>query len=243
LAEAIEEPGVVDALANVLRPVVKTGERVLFPAILGLTRHAQVTASLESAFGAPVAEIPTLPPSVPGMRLQRALVHTLAQVGGRIETNMAATEFSTDHSTEGKAIQWVATATAARPLRHRARAYLLATGGILGGGFNSDHHGRTWETIFDLPLTLPPDRGTWFRPEFLDAAGHPVFQGGVQVNPMWQPVDAAGNVVYENLWAAGNLLAHADSIRTRSHEGLALATGAAAIQALLMQRMLAATKL
>ena len=224
LAAAFEEDRRAEAITDALRPHIMAGERVAFPAILGLTRHREVVAKLASALNAPIAEIPTLPPSVTGIRLHQALVHTLAKHGGRVESNMAAIDFDAT----AKSINWVASAASARPLRHRARAYLLATGGILGGGFNSDPSGRSWETVFNLPLTLPTDRGAWFRPEFLDAAGHPVFQGGVQVNAAWQPVDAQGEVIYTNLWAAGNLLAHADAIRTRSHEGLALATGAAA---------------
>ncbi|MCC6454444.1 MAG: anaerobic glycerol-3-phosphate dehydrogenase subunit B [Caldilineaceae bacterium] len=234
LAEGLDDLARLDALGEVLRHIVTPGERIAFPAILGLAQHPQVIAKLQSVTGAPVAEIPTLPPSVPGLRLHHALVRRLGQFGGRVESNMAAVEFGT----EGDSIAWVATATSARPLRHRARTYLLATGGFLGGGFNSDHTGRSWETLFNLPLSMPASRGHWFRPEFLDPAGHPIFQGGVQVNPAWQPVDAQGSVLYSNLWAAGNLLAHADSIRTRSHEALALATGAAAAQAILAQRQM-----
>jgi glycerol-3-phosphate dehydrogenase subunit B len=156
------------------------------------------------------------------------------QLGGRVESNMTAVEFGVE---DGK-LSWVATSTSARPLRHRAHAYLLATGGFLGGGFDSDHTGRSWETVFDLPLILPSNRSQWFRPHFLDPAGHPIFQGGVQVNEAWQPVDAEGNVIYNNLWAAGNLLAHADAIHTRSREALALGTGVAAVQAILTQCVL-----
>jgi glycerol-3-phosphate dehydrogenase subunit B len=226
LAEGLDDPVRVDRLIETLRPLVKTGERVIFPAILGLARHNEVVTKIAGGLAAPIAEIPTLPPSVPGLRLHRALVRTLQRLGVRVESNMAAT----DYGTEGDRIAWVATATSARPLRHRAHAYLLATGGILGGGFDSDHKGRVWETLFHLPLSHPATRGEWFRPEFLDPGGHPIFQAGVEVNQGWQPVDAEGNVLYSNLWAAGNLLAHADTLRTRSHEGLALATGAAAAQ-------------
>ena len=224
LAEAFEDDTHIEAITHALRPHIIAGERIAFPAILGLARHSEVIAKLANALDAPIAEIPTLPPSVPGIRLHRALISTLEKHGGRVESNMEAVAFEA----ADKSIQWVASAASARPLRHRARAYLLATGGILGGGFNSDPSGRSWETVFDLPLTLPTDRGAWFRPEFLDTAGHPVFQGGVQVNDDWQPVEVTGEVIYTNLWAAGNLIAHADAIRTRSHEGLALATGAAA---------------
>jgi glycerol-3-phosphate dehydrogenase subunit B len=232
LAEALDDLTRIDAVANVVRTLVRPGERVLFPAILGIERHNEVIARLSDAIGAPVGEIPTLPPSVPGLRLHQALVRKLRKFGVRVESNMAAVEFGN----KGNEIAWVATASTARPLRHHARAYLLATGGLLGGGFSSDHSGRVWETIFGLPLSIPDKRSAWFRLEFLNSAGHPIFRGGIEVNEHWQPVDGSGNVVYDNLWAAGNLLAHADAIRTRSHEGIALATGAAAARAILAQR-------
>lgn len=235
LAQVLEHPTRVEALAKALRQTVTRGERIALPAILGIANHAQIVAQLASITGAQIAEIPTLPPSVPGLRLHQALVRRLTHLGVRVESNMPAVEFGAT----GNSIAWVATASSARPLRHRAHAYLLATGGILGGGFNSDHTGKSWETVFNLPLTLPARRDQWFQPEFLDPAGHRIFHSGVQVNASWQPVDAQGKVVYDNLWAAGNLLAHADAIRTRSREALALATGVAATQSLLAQRQLA----
>lgn len=232
LAEGLDDLTRLDGLAEVLRQVVQPGERVVFPALLGMAQHSQVIAKLESAVGASVAELATLPPSVPGLRLHRALVRKLARHGGRVESNMTAINFGA----EGNKIAWVETESSARPLRHRAHAYLLATGGVLGGGFTSDHKGNFWERVFNLPLVYPTHRGQWFQPEFLDQRGHPIFQAGVQVDKAWQPVDGEGQRVYRNLWAAGNLLAHADALQTRSHEAIALASGAAAAHSLLAQR-------
>ena len=129
-------------------------------------------------------------------------------------------------------MRWVESATSSRPLKLRADNYLLATGGILGGGFNSDVNGRVWETIFNLPLTVPQNRADWFQASFLNPQGHPVFAGGVAVNQNFQPVAENGQPLYANLWAAGALLAHNDAIQERSAEGTAVATGVAAAQAL-----------
>lgn len=241
LAQGLEAPARLDALAQALRPQINPGERVAFPAILGVARHTQVIAQLESTLGVPIAEIPTLPPSVPGIRLHQALVRKLETLGARVESNMAAVEFGAQFGSESSKgavqLEWIATATGARPLRHRAHNFLLATGGFLGGGFESDHKGRVWESVFHLPLSLPAQRSQWFSYEFLDPAGHPLFQGGVVVNQAWHPVDAEGRVIYSNLWAAGNLLAHTDAIHTRSHEGVALVTAAAAAEVLVADRM------
>jgi glycerol-3-phosphate dehydrogenase subunit B len=225
LAEAVDDPRTQQRLVDALKPVVKLGERVGLPAILGRHTHPQVLAALQTGLNTVIFEIPTLPPSVPGIRLATALRHALEARGVRVEIGMEAVGF---HA-EDRVIQYVETATSARPLKHQAKFFLLATGGVLGGGFNSDHTGRFWESLFDLPLTVPQDRRAWFRPRFLDPQGQPAFRGGVAIDDALQPVDAAGNVVYANLWAAGGLLAHMDPILERSLEGVAIASAVAAV--------------
>ncbi len=187
-------------------------------------------AALAQRTGATVFEIPTLPPSVPGIRLHSVLRQLLLDHGVRVEAGMEVIGF--DVPSDGR-IRWVETETSARPLKHRAENFLLATGGVLGGGFNSAPDGRFWEVVFGLPLTVPQDRTTWFRPDFLDSEGQPVFSGGVAVDKRFQPVDAAGKRVYDNLWAAGGTLAHADPIQERSLEGLSIITGVMAAKAIL----------
>lgn len=226
LAEAVDDPRTQQRLLDALKLVVKPGERIALPAILGQHRHAQVLATLRQELNADIFEIPTLPPSVPGIRLATALRHEVERHGVRVEIGMEAIGF---HAEDGM-IQYVETETSARPLKHRARAFLLATGGVLGGGFDSNHEGRFWETVFGLPLTVPQDRKQWFRPLFLDEGGQPAFRGGVAVNDALQPVDATGTPVYTNLWAAGGLLAHMDSILERSLEGVAIASAVAAVE-------------
>jgi len=83
-----------------------------------------------------------------------------------------------------------------------------------------------------LPLTVPQDRSKWFDSSFLSPAGHPVYTGGVMVNRNFQPVSAAGQVIYKNLWAVGHMLAGTDPILERSVEGIAIVTGIAAGKAI-----------
>jgi hypothetical protein len=102
---------------------------------------------------------------------------------------------------------------------------------VLGGGFNSDHTGRFWESVFrsaaDRAAGSPKQ---WFRPRFLDHKDSRFSAAAWQSTTALQPVDAAGNVLYANLWAAGGLLAHMDPILERSLEGVAIATGVAAAE-------------
>lgn len=223
LAKLVEEPARLSQLAESLVRLLKAGERIGLPAVLGFENHPAVLARLTEATGATVFEIPTLPPSVPGIRLHSRLRRRLEAMGVRVEVGMEAIGFGA----EGDRILWVETETSSRPLKHRATNFLLATGGILGGGIHSDHTGRAWEVVFDLPLTIPQERDGWFHPHFLDGRGQPVFRGGVPVNANFQPIRPDGGPVYANLWAAGGTLAGADPIRERSVEGIALSTGRA----------------
>lgn len=233
LAQALDDKTRRAKLGGELKRLIRPGERIGLPALLGLDDHAAAFADLQSAAGAPIFEIPTLPPSVPGMRLFKALRARLWSLGVQLYAGMEAIGAETipANGAAGR-VQWVETATTSRPMKNRAKAYLLATGGILGGGFDSDHTGKIWETVFGLPLTIPQKRYEWFRPAFMDPAGHPVFNGGVAVDQRMQPVNAAGQVVYGNLWAAGGALASVDPIQQHSLEGIAIATGFAAGQAI-----------
>jgi glycerol-3-phosphate dehydrogenase subunit B len=237
LAEALEQPKRSAALGQALRRVVAPGERIGLPALLGLDRHHEVWTQIQDLAAAPIFEIPTLPPSVPGIRLHRALVRLLGARGVRVEANMEVVEVLA----AGDRMTSVATATSARPLRHRSAAYLLATGGILGGGIQTEASGRVWETVFDLSLTAAQARTQWLRGAFLDPAGHPIFQAGVPIGDDFRPV-REGAPAYANVWAAGSILAHADPIRERSREGIAVATAHAAIRALLGQTVPAGTQ-
>ncbi len=232
LAQGLDDPMRREKLGGELRKFVRPGERIGLPAIVGLDEHVMALKEIEALTGVPVFEIPTLPPSVPGVRLMNALRRRVERMGVRVDVNMDVTGF---HA-ENDRVTWVETEASARPLKHRADNFLLATGGILGGGINTDYAGRVWEVVLNLPVAAPTRRAEWFQARFFDPAGHPIFRAGVPVNCDFQPVDAQGARVYANVWAAGGLLAHADPILERSMEGIAITTGAAAAQRVTKER-------
>ncbi|MCX7841176.1 MAG: anaerobic glycerol-3-phosphate dehydrogenase subunit GlpB, partial [Anaerolineae bacterium] len=172
LAAALDDDACVERLASALQKLVRVGERIGLPAILGLDAHTTTFERLQARVGAPIFEIPTLPPSVPGIRLTNALRNRLRQMGVRIEINADVIGF---HA-EGDRVLWIESEASGRPLKHRAEKFILATGGILGGGINSDHTGKVWEVVFNLPIVAPTERAQWFRARFFDSAGHPIFR-------------------------------------------------------------------
>jgi glycerol-3-phosphate dehydrogenase subunit B len=105
---------------------------------------------------------------------------------------------------------------------YSADRYILATGRFIGGGLKA---GREWifEPIFNLPVSQPESQEKWFGKSFFDE--HPVHRGGIQTNPSLRPIDEAGEPLLENVWVAGTILAHHNSIEEKSREGIEIATG------------------
>jgi glycerol-3-phosphate dehydrogenase subunit B len=221
-AHLFEQPTFRHVVGLQLRKLVSSGryDRVALPAVLGLEQAAAVVSELQATVGTLVVEIPTLPPSVPGMRLFRLLEQAVERAGVRVQIGSMVQR--AEH--EGQRVTAIYSEAAAREQRHRAEQYILATGGIIGGGLRADHQGNLRETALNLPVQVPP-RNTWFDARFLAEAGHPIFRAGVAVDQNMRPLDGSGTIVYENVRVAGSTLAGADPIREGALEGIAVATG------------------
>jgi glycerol-3-phosphate dehydrogenase subunit B len=125
----------------------------------------------------------------------------------------------------GDQVTAVYTEAAARRRPHRHGQYVLATGGILGGGITTNHRGEVKEVVFELPVDAPASHQDWFSRSFLDNKGHPIYRAGLNVDDHFRPLGRNQQPVYDNLYAVGGTLAHSEYIRERSLEGIALATG------------------
>jgi glycerol-3-phosphate dehydrogenase subunit B len=229
-ARRFEEPGFRAAVVTALAPKLVVGERVGFPAVLGAGSAPEVWRELESRLGHTVFEVPTLPPSVTGLRVYETMTRALRRHGSRlvIGSTVAGAE------TRNGRIEGVITETAGRPLTYRAGSFVLASGGFASGGLELDSTGKVRETVFDLPVAELPGPGEpRFSPSYFDA--HGLSRAGLAVDPGSRPVDGSGTLVYENLYAAGASLAGAVPWREGSGNGLSLASGYAAASAILRE--------
>lgn len=190
---------------------------MLTPPTLGFAHHAETRAWLSESCGVPVVEALGHLPSVPGVRLQRALESMLqregiAQVGEVVSVR-----------SQGLLVESLMTRD---NLEITAGAFVLATGRFISGGV-------TWgqacqESLFGLPIIT--ELG-WLGEDSphnvvreTPVESHPLMTAGVKVNRRLQPV-REGRAAFNNLFAAGMIIGAFASRYTLCADGVALATG------------------
>jgi glycerol-3-phosphate dehydrogenase subunit B len=227
IARELDRREVRDDVAAEIARALDGEERVGLPAALGLEDPHGVWRAMEERIGRPVFEIPTLPPSVPGMRVFRTLRDRLRSLGGRIIIGSQAV----GAEWQGDRVAAVFARAAGRVVTYHPRWVVLATGGVASGGVELDSHWRPRETAFDLPVHgAPPPGQQRFRADYFDE--HPMSAVGVAVDDGLRPV-AAGVRVCENVLVAGATLAGACPWKEKSGDGLSLASGHRAAELIL----------
>ena len=199
-------------------------ERVGLPAMLGARDPHGAWSDLQGRLGRPVFEIPTLPPSVPGMRLFEVLRTALRKAGGRLVLGAEVV----DVDREGSRIRAVATRAAGADARYSAPWFVLAAGSFSSGAIELDSGWSTQDRVLGLPLRGVPGAGEpRFTGDYLSE--QPMARVGVAVDGELRAEGA------ENVLVAGAALPGAISWRELSGEGIALASGSRAAQLVLAQ--------
>jgi glycerol-3-phosphate dehydrogenase subunit B len=222
LARRFDDPAWRAAFAARLALKLQADERVGLAAMLGIRDPHAAWSDLEHRLGRPVFEIPTLPPSVPGMRVYEILRSALRRAGGRLVLGAEVVSCERD----GSRVASVATASAGHDARYAAPWFVLAAGGFGSGAIELDSRWATHERVFGLPLRgLPAADEPRFVGDYL--AEQPMSRVGIAVDGELRAEGA------DNVLVAGAALPGAVPWREGSGEGIALASGSHAAQMVL----------
>lgn len=209
---------IADSLADRITDSLAEEYRVGLPAVLGREDTQAVRSSLEMALGVDVFELPTGPPSLPGIRLAGLLETALEEAGVRIETGNSVVDVS---ASDGVVDTAVVDRNGSR-VPYAADEFVLATGGLVGQGLDTDR-ATVREPVFDCHVEAPGDRADWSEPEAFGDHSFPRF--GVTIDDRCRPLDGGGRIAYRNVRAAGSVLGNYDLAAEQSGMGVSLATG------------------
>jgi glycerol-3-phosphate dehydrogenase subunit B len=219
-ARAFDDAAFRAAVAAELVPRLEGEERVGVPAVLGLSHPHDAWSDLEQRLGRRVFEIPTLPPSAPGMRLFQTLRDRLRRAGGRI---IIGSEVGGAERT-GDRVDALRARVAGRETVYTADWFVLATGGFASGGLELGSDWRAREAVLGLPVAGVPLPGEQrFAADYFDP--HPMSAAGLPVDAQLRPLNDGGERVLGNVLVAGASLAGAVPWQEKSGEGISVATG------------------
>ena len=223
-ARSFEDPAFRREIAECLRRGVgDDGARLGIPAVLGLTHDTDVHAEFEKETGHPVFEIPTLPPSVLGLRLFDRLRRHIQETG--VEMIMAAPAHAAE-VVNGRC-QRIHLKSAGRDEPIEARAFILALEDAVDGAWRAGAH-AVRDPFFHRVLArhaTPTERTaeSLFAPQPFAGIGYPV-------SDRLQPVDEDGRPLASNVFIAGGAIAGYDPTGLKARGGMAIATGYRAAQ-------------
>ncbi|TCS78956.1 anaerobic glycerol-3-phosphate dehydrogenase subunit GlpB [Pectinatus cerevisiiphilus] len=198
---------------------VKADTAIVLPPVLGLEPNYEVLDSLQKELGCPLVEMSSLPPAVTGTRLNKML-HSYAKKHGVQIIEKARVVGS--EIVDGKCLA-VITEGFDRQRKFYADQFILATGGVYGGGITTQI-GTMTEPIFNISIKVPEVQTDWSYKQLFADKKQIFAQYGVKVDENLTPVAADGSKPASNVKVAGRSLAGYDFCYEKSGNGVALIT-------------------
>ena len=194
-------------------------DAIIIPPILGIAGNFSRDV-VQTQLRAQIIETTCLPPSPPGLRLQRAFMKYLQSSGVRFFENSKAVR----GVIEDKKVTGVVVESAAREKIFPALKIILATGGFYSGGIQMRDFDQPREPIFDLQVFFPTGADNWSNANLFSDKPQGFSTTGILTNDKLNPIDAGGKVLFDNLHVVGANLGGCDKIFERSAGGIAIAS-------------------
>lgn len=195
IARVLDDERCWPELLAALQPIAGRSDRLLFPACFGL-EDDRLWRWLNDRLPCPLGLLPTLPPSVPGIRLHTALQRRFVKYGG---TWLAGDEV-TDVGYDRQRVLSLSTHNHGDVPLH-ARFVVLASGSFFSNGLQADRE-KIYEPIFNLDITPLLPRTMWYQNDFFSP--QPWQLCGVKTDPSlraWR-----NGQPFDNLFAIGGVL-------------------------------------
>lgn len=211
IARVFDHEKNLEALADKIRKVAPECDAVIVPAIIGINRNDSLEV-LKSKVNVPIYLLPTLPPSIPGIRAQQALQHCFRALGG--EYFLGDTVRSAD--LESGRVKQVYTVNHGN-IPFEADHFVLATGSFFSEGLVATPD-RIVEPVFGADTVYASNRTEWYTLRFFDKQNYQAF--GVKTDSALHVVKEGKSI--DNLYCAGAGLAGFHPVQEGCGAGVSL---------------------
>nr|ELR5039780.1 glycerol-3-phosphate dehydrogenase subunit GlpB [Providencia stuartii]ELR5081266.1 glycerol-3-phosphate dehydrogenase subunit GlpB [Providencia stuartii] len=214
VARWLDRPENMAQIVAEMAPLVAESESIFMPACIGLDSEEPLL-ELQKQLGKPIYLLPTLPPSLLGIRLHEALLRQFRRQGGIIMPGDKVTSVNC----VGSRIESVMTRNHG-DISLKASQFVLATGSFFNNGLVAEFD-RVYEPLMHLDLCDIPQRGQWTNKAFF--ASQPYMAFGVQTDDQLR-AQKEGQTL-ENLYVAGAILGGFDPLTEGCGAGVSLISG------------------
>ena len=211
IARVFDREADLEALAAELRKLAEGCDALILPALIGITRNDSLEF-LRARVGCPIHLLPTLPPSIPGIRAQQALQRRFRALGG--EYFLGDSVLSAE--TRGSRVEQIYTANHGN-IPFEAAHFVLATGSFFSKGLLATPD-RIVEPVFGADTEFAPSRSEWYTLRFFDRQAYQAF--GVKTDPALRVIKEGKAL--ENLYCAGAGLAGFHPVQEECGAGVSL---------------------
>lgn len=218
LARIFETEKYLPRIADEIIKAAGDAEAVSLPAFLGIKNYTSIRRRLEELTGKYIYEIPTLPPSILGLRLDNALKNRFVNTGGDYISGDRA--ISAEYS--GGTLKKIITQNSGSS-GITAESFVLTTGSFFSGGIASEYK-RIYEPVLDLRVNSGAAGSTWYSDSFFDKKSHPFLSYGVETDSNFNPKSKEGKTI-KNLFCAGSVLSGYDPVKEGNGGGVAISSG------------------
>ncbi|OAN13759.1 anaerobic glycerol-3-phosphate dehydrogenase subunit B [Photobacterium jeanii] len=217
ISRVLRDERKLHAFAKSMIQKVGKADLVVLPSVFGNGDGAATIKLLEGLTGFTICELPTMPPSLLGIRLEEAMKSRFKSLGGLL---LSGDEVQKGEFENGRLTKIYTRNHRDMPLV--ADHYLLATGSFFSHGMQAQRN-SVREPIFDLDLADIAHRDHWYQEAFFSEQAHPFMKMGVKTSNQLRPTLKGEEI--QNLYCAGALLAHYDPVTEGCGSGVAISTG------------------
>lgn len=211
IARVFEHKESIEKLIEIIKTNSKETDAIVLPAIIGLD-NTEIVNFLEREIAKPVCIIPTLPPSILGIRTQQQLHDHFVTLGGvymlgdhvlnaELEGYKVKKVFSRNHG----------------DIPFTAKNYVLATGSYFSQGLLSTNN-SVFEPVFNLDVAFTSDRQEWYQQDMFDKQPYQSF--GVRTTECFKGLKNGKE--FENLYVAGAILEGFNPLKEGSGGGVSI---------------------
>lgn len=214
VARWLDRPENMAQIVEEIAPLVANADAVFMPACIGLDSEEPML-ELQKRLGKPLFLLPTLPPSLLGIRLHEMLLRQFRRQGGI----MMPGDKVTSVNFVGSRIESVQTRNHGN-ISLKAKHFVLATGSFFNNGLVAKFD-QVYEPLMHLDLGEIGDRAKWTNKEFF--ASQPYMAFGVQTDENLRGKKHGETI--ENLYVAGAVLSGFDPLTQGCGAGVSLVSG------------------